>query len=193
MSLYLSSILSHCVSVSLIASDSLWVFLCVLLLFHYLSHHSLSLCNSNFFFVSTIARLQSVRCANAFELHQFFSLILILHHFPSFPLSFTLSLTFSSLRSLSLCNSNFFLVSTIARLQSVRCPDAFELHQFFSLILILFLSFSVSISVFLFLILNITLSTSLYFFFHHPLYLHPSLVCSFLFFFLLPSYPFFFI
>ena len=108
MSPYLSYILSQCVSVSLITSDSLWVFLCVLLLFHYLSHHSLSL-----------------------------------------------------------CNSNFFLVTTIARLQSVRCPNAFELHQFFSLILILFLSFSVSISVFLFLILNITLSTSLYFFFHH--------------------------
>ena len=80
MSLYLSYILSQCVSVPPITSDSLQVFLCVLLLFYYLSLHSLSLCNSNSFLVS------------------FLSVILILHHSLSLPLS----LTFSSSRQLSL-------------------------------------------------------------------------------------------
>ena len=107
MSLYLSDILYQCVSVSLITSNSLLVFRCVLLFFYYLSLHSISLCNSNSSLVSTIARPESVRCANAFELHQFFSLILILHHSLSFPLS----LTFSSSRLLSLSLLSTNLIS----------------------------------------------------------------------------------
>ena len=89
MSLYISYILSHFVSVS---------FVCILLFFNYLSLHSLSLCNSNSFFVSTIAPLQSARCPNAIQLRQYFSAILMLRHSLSLPLS----LTFSSSRSLSL-------------------------------------------------------------------------------------------
>ena len=83
-------------------------FPCVLLLFHYLSHHSLSLCNSNFFFVSTIARLQSVRCPNAFQLRQYLSVSLILHHSLSLLLPLSLSLSLHYGHSLCLFFSIIF-------------------------------------------------------------------------------------
>ena len=99
MSLYLSDILYQCVSVSLITSNSLLVFRCVLLFFYYLSLHSISLCNSNSSLVSTIARLQSVRCPNAIHLRQYFSIFLILHHYLSLAPLLSLSLRYG----LSLC------------------------------------------------------------------------------------------
>ena len=127
MSLHLSYILSQCVSVSLITSDYLWVFLCVLLFFYYLSLHSLSLCNSNSFFVSTIAPLQSVRCPNAFQLRQFFSLILILHHYLSLllPLSLSLSLYYGH----SLCL--FFSTILISHYTSIILNSGKKLYWIF--------------------------------------------------------------
>ena len=92
----------YSLSVCLCLSNYLWFFvslsLCstVLLFFYYLSLHSLSLCNSNSFLVSTIAPLQSPCCPNTIQLRQYFSVILILRH------SLSLSLTFSSPHWLSL-------------------------------------------------------------------------------------------
>ena len=67
------------------------VFCCSSTICH--STHSLYVRNSNSFFVSIIASLQSPRCPNAYQLRQYFSVILILRHSLSLVLSHFLFIT----------------------------------------------------------------------------------------------------